>query len=66
MAEYNNTGPGFDQTARKASKISKILSDAEYSSYKNPSDVFQFPFIGKQGNIEWIDRSPETDPLSPT
>jgi len=58
MGEYQNSGPGFSEGARKNGKISRLLSDEEYTPYSAVEKVFQFP-NGTFGNIGWIDRKPE-------
>ncbi|KAF2673339.1 pectin lyase-like protein [Microthyrium microscopicum] len=58
MAEYSNTGPGFNAAGRREGKISHVLSDSEFAGYSSPAKVFQSP-DGKFGNVEWIDTKPE-------
>ena len=55
MAEYKNSGPGYNATARKASNITRILTEKQYAPYATLKDVFQFPFTAKGGNTAWID-----------
>ncbi|TID25217.1 pectin lyase-like protein [Venturia nashicola] len=52
MAEYGNTGPGFNAAGRKESRVSKVLSAAEYEPYSTVAKVF--------GDVAWIDKSPES------
>ncbi|QDS75564.1 hypothetical protein FKW77_005820 [Venturia effusa] len=52
MAEFGNTGPGFDAAGRKSTNLSKLLSAAEYEPYSTVEKVF--------GNVTWIDKAPET------
>lgn len=58
MAEYQNTGPGFNRAGRQKGGVGKVLSDAEYEPYSTVEKVFQFP-NGTFGNVAWIDRNPE-------
>lgn len=52
MAEFGNTGPGFNASGRSAGKVSKVLSAAEYEPYSTVEKVF--------GDVAWIDKSPES------
>ncbi|KAF2432827.1 pectin methylesterase [Tothia fuscella] len=56
MAEYANTGPGFNKAGRSKGP-GKVLSDAEYEPYSTMEKVFQF-MNGTYGNVRWIDRNP--------
>ncbi|KAJ1555574.1 hypothetical protein HK405_000151 [Cladochytrium tenue] len=55
MAEYRTYGPGFNETARVAGGIDKLLTDEEYLPYSSPSRVFKFPFSDVEGNTAWIE-----------
>lgn len=59
MAEYKDFGPGYNETARLASNVSLILTDAQYKPYSTVAKVFQDPFTGVLGNVAWIDTNPE-------
>ncbi|USP76191.1 hypothetical protein yc1106_03465 [Curvularia clavata] len=59
MAEYKDFGPGWNETARRASNVSIVMDAKKYEPYSTPEKVFQYPFSGKFGNTAWIDRSPE-------
>ena len=59
MAEYRDYGPGWNETARGASNVTRVLSDKEYSPYSTLEKVFQYPFSGQFGNTKWIDRYPK-------
>lgn len=59
MAEYKDFGPGWNETARVASKVSIVMDSKQYEPYSTPEKVFQYPFSGKFGNTDWIDRSSE-------
>jgi len=63
MGEYQNSGPGFSEAGRKSGKISRILSEKDYSAYSTVEKVFQ-SLNGTLGNVAWIDRKPETQELS--
>ncbi|KAE9965418.1 hypothetical protein BLS_007660 [Venturia inaequalis] len=52
MAEYGNSGPGFNATGRKSGAVSKVLSAAEYEPYSTVEKVF--------GDVAWIDKHPES------
>ncbi|KAI9737024.1 MAG: hypothetical protein M1834_000613 [Cirrosporium novae-zelandiae] len=49
MAEYNNTGPGFNLTARLEGNITKELTSAQWEPYSSPEKVFN------QNGTSWID-----------
>jgi hypothetical protein len=59
MAEFENSGPGFNAKARAEGKLSRVLSKEEYEPYSTPEKVFQFPFQSKFGNTVWIDTHPQ-------
>ncbi|EKG19954.1 Pectinesterase catalytic [Macrophomina phaseolina MS6] len=59
MAEYEDFGPGWNETGRRAANITKVLTEAEYEPYDSLEKVFQYPFSGEFGNVGWIDESPE-------
>jgi len=51
MAEYNNSGSGFNLKGRIDAKVSKILSFQDFEPYSTPSKVFT--------STGWIDMTPE-------
>ncbi|KAF2226259.1 pectin lyase fold/virulence factor [Elsinoe ampelina] len=59
MAEYKDFGPGFNLTGRLAANVTKVFDDNQYEPYSSLEKVFQYPFTGKFGNTDWIDRKPE-------
>lgn len=52
MAEYGNSGPGFNAAGRKGSNVTKVLSAEQYEPYSTVEKVF--------GDVAWIDKSPES------
>jgi hypothetical protein len=60
MAEYENTGPGFNAKGRRDAKITRLLSSEEYEPYSTLDKVFQWPSSSKFGNTAWIDNHPRT------
>ena len=54
MAEYKNSGPGYDLAARLASDVTKVLDADQARKYRTPKDVFM-TWMGVQPNIAWID-----------
>ena len=61
MAEYRDYGPGWNETARRASNVTRVLSDKEYAPYSTLEKVFQDPLSGRFGNTAWIDRHPKVE-----
>lgn len=59
MAEYKDYGPGWNETARRASNVTIVMDDKLYAPYSSVDKVFQYPFEGRFGNTAWIDRTPE-------
>lgn len=55
QAEYQNFGPGFNVTGRKASLFDRQLSEQEFKPFSSPEEVFAFEDDGKFGNVGWID-----------
>jgi hypothetical protein len=56
MAEFENTGPGFNAKGRAESKLSHVLSKEGFEPYSTPEKVYQWPFQSKFGNTAWIDK----------
>ncbi|KAK5107392.1 hypothetical protein LTR62_001296 [Meristemomyces frigidus] len=60
MAEYIDSGPGFNLTGREeASNVTIEMTASQYEPYSSPKKVFTFPLSGEAGNIGWIDEHPE-------
>jgi len=59
MAEFQNSGPGFNAGGRSSGKISKVLNEQEYAPYASLEKVFQSP-TGEFGQVGWIDKSPDS------
>ncbi len=58
QAEYQNYGPGWNETARKGAKFERLLTDQEWKSYSCPKKVFQYQTgrrEGDFGNDGWVD-----------
>jgi hypothetical protein len=60
MAEYKSYGPGWNATGRAVGNVTIVMDDEEYEPYSTVDKVFQYPFEGRFGNVEWIDRDPES------
>jgi pectin methylesterase-like acyl-CoA thioesterase len=58
MAEYRDYGPGWNETARRESNVTIVMTEDEYKPYSTLVKIFQFPFSGEFGNTRWIDRKP--------
>jgi hypothetical protein len=58
MAEYRDYGPGWNLTGRIQGGVTTVMNATQYEPYSSPEKVFQYPFSGKFGNTEWVDRSP--------
>lgn len=59
MAEYRDYGPGWNETARAASGVSIVMTEAQYAPYASVEKVFQYANEGRFGNVGWIDGAPE-------
>ncbi|EOA86733.1 hypothetical protein ACJQWK_08199 [Exserohilum turcicum] len=59
MAEYNDYGPGWNETARRESNVTIVMGWDQYKNYSRIEKVFQYPFSGEFGNTAWIDRQPD-------
>ena len=59
MAEYGDSGPGFNLTGRLAAGIDKVLNGTQYLPYSSPTEVFQTP-EGNFGNLAWLDQDPSS------
>ncbi|KAH8723769.1 pectin lyase fold/virulence factor [Phaeosphaeriaceae sp. PMI808] len=59
MAEYKSYGPGWNETGRVAGNVTIVMSDKQYEPYSTPEKVFQYPFDGRFGNTDWLDRNSE-------
>ena len=56
MAEYQDYGPGFNLTGRQqAQNITQLFTAQQYEPYSTPEKVFEYPFTGAFGNVDWID-----------
>jgi hypothetical protein len=55
QAEYENYGPGWNESARANASFGTVLTDKEYKEYDRPAKVFQDPVTGEAGNDRWID-----------
>jgi hypothetical protein len=57
MATWRDYGPGYNETAERASgRVTLVLDDGQVAPYRYPVDVFQTP-EGEFGNVGWIDGS---------
>ncbi|CAG8949036.1 hypothetical protein HYFRA_00002164 [Hymenoscyphus fraxineus] len=59
MAEYHNSGPGFDLDARIKGNVTIELTADEARKYATPKDVFM-DVNGTQPFIDWIDKDAYT------
>lgn len=57
MAEYKDYGPGWNETARRASNVTILLTESQWQTYSSPAKVFQYFKSGRTGNTAWIDTS---------
>ena len=55
MAEYKTYGPGWNQTGRVEGKVTRVLTEKEWTPYSSAAKVFQFFKSGKTGNDAWVD-----------
>ncbi|KAF2464698.1 pectin methylesterase [Lindgomyces ingoldianus] len=55
MAEYEDVGPGWNETGRREGGVTKVLDREKFEEYGSPEKVFQFFRSGKIGNVGWID-----------
>jgi len=55
QAEFQNSGPGWNLTAREESSFDTLLTQEQFDTFGSPEAVFAFENETRFGNVAWID-----------